>query len=134
MVRARGDDVIQIGLGLGLGLGPYLYNIIPPSRRAACVASHTAHAEACLSVVQACLSAVSRYRYRVNSIFRSRHRYSNVNLFDAGTGTLDTAFVILYSTILYINIHCNLFIYCLNHVEEGRAKCGVGWWMISLNL
>ena len=28
-------------------------------RRAACVASHTAHAEACLSVVQACLSAVS---------------------------------------------------------------------------
>ena len=22
----------------------------------------------------------------------------------------------------------------LNHVEEGRGKCGVGWWMISLNL
>ena len=21
-----------------------------------------------------------------------------------------------------------------NHVEEGRGKCGVGWWMISLNL
>ena len=20
----------------------------------------------------------------------------------------------------------------LNHVEEGRGKCGVGWWMISL--
>ena len=57
MARARGDDVIQIGLGLG----PYLYNIIPLAlaiRRAACVASHTAHAEACLSVVQACLSVV----------------------------------------------------------------------------
>ena len=27
-------------------------------RRAACVASHTAHAEACLSVVQACLSVI----------------------------------------------------------------------------
>ena len=22
----------------------------------------------------------------------------------------------------------------INHVEEGRGKCGVGWWMISLNL
>ena len=22
----------------------------------------------------------------------------------------------------------------LNHIEEGRGKCGVGWWMISLNL
>ena len=22
----------------------------------------------------------------------------------------------------------------LNHVEEGRGKCGVGWWMISLNI
>ena len=22
----------------------------------------------------------------------------------------------------------------LNHVEEGRRKCGVGWWMIFLNL
>ena len=22
----------------------------------------------------------------------------------------------------------------LNHVEEGRGKCGVGWWMISLTL
>ena len=22
----------------------------------------------------------------------------------------------------------------LNHVEEGRGKCGVGWWMIYLNL
>ena len=29
MARARGGDVIQIGIGLGLG--PYLYNIIPPS-------------------------------------------------------------------------------------------------------
>ena len=29
-------------------------------------------------------------RYPVNSIFRSRHWYSNVNLFDARTGTLDT--------------------------------------------
>ena len=22
----------------------------------------------------------------------------------------------------------------INHVEEGREKCGVGWWMISLNI
>ena len=22
----------------------------------------------------------------------------------------------------------------LNHVEEGRGKCGVGWWMISFKL
>ena len=22
----------------------------------------------------------------------------------------------------------------LNHTEKGRGKCGVGWWMISLNL
>ena len=22
----------------------------------------------------------------------------------------------------------------LNHAEEGRGKCGLGWWMISLNL
>ena len=22
----------------------------------------------------------------------------------------------------------------LNHIEEGRGKCGVGWWMISLNI
>ena len=22
----------------------------------------------------------------------------------------------------------------LNHIEEGRGKCGVGWWMIFLNL
>ena len=43
MARARGDDVIQ------------LYNIIPLAlaiRRATCVASHTAHAEACLSARQ----------------------------------------------------------------------------------
>ena len=66
MARARGDDVIQIGLGLGLG--PYLYNIIPPSPShpaAACVASHTAHGEACLSVVQACLSAFIRLEDRI---------------------------------------------------------------------
>ena len=48
---------------LGLG-GMMLYCITSPPlalaiRRAACVASHTAHAEACLSVVQACLSAAS---------------------------------------------------------------------------
>ena len=23
---------------------------------------------------------------------------------------------------------------CLIRVEEGRGKCGVGWWMISLNI
>ena len=22
----------------------------------------------------------------------------------------------------------------LNHLEEGRGKCGIGWWTISLNL
>ena len=22
----------------------------------------------------------------------------------------------------------------LNYIEEGRGNCGVGWWMISLNL
>ena len=45
-------------------------------------------------------------RYRVNSIFRSRHRYSNVNLFDAGTVTLDTSYYIfiVYSFIIIIII------------------------------
>ena len=39
------------------------------------------------------------------------------------------------ATLPYINLSsCLIRSGILNHIEEGKGKCGVGWWMISLNI
>ena len=44
--------------------------------------------------------------------------------------------MVVYSTFSRIDTlnSCLIRNGILNHVEEGRGKCGVGWLMISLNL